>query len=42
MKMKNRSNRYHINRRRSTHGHEYSKYEVSQYDDAYNYGLSNT
>ena len=42
MKMKNRSNWYHINRLRSRHGHKYSKYEVSQYDDAYNYELSNT
>ena len=27
MNMKNRSHKYDINRRRSTHGHEYSKYK---------------
>ena len=27
MKMKNRSHRYDINRRRSRHGHKYSKYK---------------
>ena len=35
MKMKNGSHRYDISRSRSRHGHNYSKYKVSQYDDAY-------
>ena len=35
--MKNRSHRYDINRPRSRHGHKYSGYKVSQYDDAYTY-----
>ena len=37
MEMKERSHRYDINRPRSRHGHNYSKYEVSQYGDAYMY-----
>ena len=32
--MKNRSHRYDINRSRSSHGHNYSKYKIYQYDDA--------
>ena len=35
MKMKNRSHRYDLNRARPRHEHKYSKYKVSQYDDAY-------
>ena len=34
MKMKNRSHIYDINRPRSRRGNKYSKYKVSQYDDA--------
>ena len=37
MKMKNRSHIYDINRPRPRHGEKYSKYQVSQYDDAYMY-----
>ena len=38
MKMKNRSDRYDINRPRSRHGHKYNKYKkVPQYYDAYMY-----
>ena len=37
MKMKNKSHRYDINRPRSRHGHKYSKYKVSYYDDTYTY-----
>ena len=37
MKLKNRSHRYEINRPRTRYGQEYSKYQVSQYDDAYMY-----
>ena len=40
MKMKNRSHRYDINRPKPRYRQKYSKNEVSQYDDAYNY--SNT
>ena len=35
MKKKNRSHRRHINRTRPSHGHKYTKYKVSQYDDGY-------
>ena len=35
MKKKNRSHRCHINRTRPSHGHKYTKYKVSQYDDGY-------
>ena len=37
MKMKNRSRRYDRNRPRCRHGCKYSKYTLSQYDDAYMY-----
>ena len=37
MKMKNRSHRYYISRPRSRQGHNYSKYKLSQYGDAYMY-----
>ena len=36
-KMKNRSNRYDISRPTSRQGHNCSKYNVSQYGDAYMY-----
>ena len=39
IKMRNRSHRYHISRPRSRQGHNYSKYKVSQYDDACMYWL---
>ena len=35
--MKNISHRYGISRPRSRQGHNYSKYKVSQYADAYMY-----
>ena len=31
--MKNRSHRYDINNSRSRHGHKYTKYKMSQYND---------
>ena len=34
IKMKNRSHRYDISRRRPTQGQNYSKFKVSQYGDA--------
>ena len=34
MEMKNISHRYDINRPRPKHEQKYSKYQVSQYDDA--------
>ena len=37
IKMKNRSHRYDISRRRSRQGQNYSKFKVSQYGDAYMY-----
>ena len=37
MEMKNRSHRYDINRSRSRHIHKYSKYKMSQYENAYIY-----
>ena len=37
MKMKNRSHRCNMNSPRSRHGHKYSTYKVSRYDDAYMY-----
>ena len=37
MKMKNRSHRYDISRLTSRQGHNYSKYKMSQYGDAYMY-----
>ena len=37
MKMKNRSHRYNISRPRFRQGHNYSKYKLSQYGDAYMY-----
>ena len=35
--MKNRSHRYDINRPPSKHGHKYTKYKMSQYNDGYVY-----
>ena len=37
MKIKDRSHRYDIIRPRSRHGHNFSKYKVSRYDDVYIY-----
>ena len=37
MEMKNRSYRYDINRSRSRLIHKYSKYKMSQYENAYIY-----
>ena len=37
IKMKNRSHIYNINRPKSRHEHNYSKYKVSQNDYAYMY-----
>ena len=34
MEMKYKSHRFDINRRRSRRGHKYSRYKVTQYDDA--------
>ena len=34
MKMKNRSQKYNINRPRFRYGHKYSTYKVSHYNDA--------
>ena len=33
LKMKNKSHRYTVNKPRPRHGHKYSKYKMSQYDD---------
>ena len=35
LKIKNRSHRYDLNRPRSRHGHKYTKYKMSQYNDDY-------
>ena len=35
--MKTRSHRYHINRPRSKHGHKYTNYNMSQYNDGFMY-----
>ena len=35
VKMKNRSHRNNIHKTRLTHGFEYTKYKISQYDDGY-------
>ena len=37
MKKKNRSHRHDIKRPRFIHGHKYSKYKVSHFDNAYMY-----
>ena len=37
LKMKNRSSRYDINRPTSRHGHKYTKFEMSRYNDCYMY-----
>ena len=37
LKMKNRSHRYDIDRPRPRHGHKYTKYKMSQYNDGYVY-----
>ena len=36
-KMKNRSQRFNINRAIPRHGHKYTKYKISQYNDGYMY-----
>ena len=35
--MKNRSQRYDINRPRPRHGHKYTKYKICQCNDGYMY-----
>ena len=37
LKMKSRSSRYDINRPRRRHGHRYTKYKMSRYNDGYMY-----
>ena len=37
LEMKTRSHRYHINRPRPKHGHKYTNYNMSQYNDGYMY-----
>ena len=35
--MKNRSHRYDINTTQPRHGHKYTKYKITQYNDGYKY-----
>ena len=37
LKMENISHKCYINRRRPRHGHEHTKYKMSQYNDGYMY-----
>ena len=37
LEMKTRSHRYHINRPRPKHGHKYTNYNMSQYNDGFMY-----